>query len=396
MQFLKDKNILIGVTGSIAAYKALELVRYFIKAGANVRVIMSENAKKFIAPLSFEALSLNEVLHSETESWSNSQNHIQINKWADVFVIAPITANSINKLASGISDNLITSTALAFTKPIIIAPAANTAMFLHVTTQNSLKKLHSFGYKIINTQDKTLACGIKGVGALANVKNIFYSTTKILLKDNFWSNKKVLITGGGTIEKIDDVRYISNFSSGKMADNLCLALFLSGARITFIKTYENENEILPITYLHVKSAKEMQEKLKENIDEYDFLFMVAAVSDYAPKATKGKLKKDVLGDVFNLELFKNRDLLLDIKDKNLIKIGFKAELEKKDALKNAQKMLKDKNLNAVCLNIIDNNNNFGDDNNTITFITNNVNIDLTKKPKLDISFEIINEIRKGL
>lgn len=231
MELLKGKNILLGVSGSIAIYKALEIVRLFVKAGANVRVIMSEDAKKFVTPLSFETLSSNIVLHEQTQSWANDNNHIHINKWADIFLIAPATANTINKLANGIADNLLTSTALASTKQILIAPAANTAMLLHECTQNSLKKLQTFGYKIIDSEDKLLACNDKGIGALANLDTIFYSTVKELLKKLFWEGKKVIVTGGGTVEKIDDVRYLSNFSSGKMAQSLCKALYIYGANV---------------------------------------------------------------------------------------------------------------------------------------------------------------------
>ncbi|MDR3346831.1 MAG: bifunctional phosphopantothenoylcysteine decarboxylase/phosphopantothenate--cysteine ligase CoaBC [Campylobacteraceae bacterium] len=393
MPLLKDKNILLGVTGSIAAYKALELVRLFTKSGANVRVLMSEDAKRFISPLSFEALSKNAVLEAVTESWSNDNNHIFINKWADVFLIAPATANTINKLAHGIADNLLTSTALAFTKPILIAPAANTAMFLHATTQSSLEKLKSFGHKVIASQDKLLACDDKGEGALAEPKALFFETARVLLSSDFWRGREAVVTGGGTVEKIDDVRYISNFSSGKMAESLATALFLKGADVTYIQSVSSKEADLPIKRLFVKSSDEMLSVLNDTLKSLKlnpFLFMAAAVSDYKPsEAKKGKIKKEELGNEFDLKLVKTKDLLKEIDKKALKVIGFKAELDKSNAENCALYMLKNKNLDAVCLNIIDELNPFGSPDNEITFITKKGTLKLAKKPKLDISFDIL-------
>ncbi|MDR1615227.1 MAG: bifunctional phosphopantothenoylcysteine decarboxylase/phosphopantothenate--cysteine ligase CoaBC [Campylobacteraceae bacterium] len=392
MRFLENKNILLGVTGSIAAYKALELIRLFTKAGANVRVILSEDAKRFITPLSFEALSKNRVLHSLTESWEDDNNHIFINKWADIFVIAPATANTINRLSGGIADNLLTSTALAFTKPILIAPAANTAMFLHQSTQNSLLKLKSFGYKITSTQNKLLACDDKGEGALNEPKNIFFEAARILLSSRFWQDKNVLLTGGGTVEKIDDVRFISNFSSGKMAESLATALFLKGANVSYIHSNAPHEVDLPIKRVFAQNADEMEKALKNELttQKRAFLFMIAAVSDYKVKnRINGKLKKESLGESFNLELIKNSDILLGLDKKDIKIIGFKAELDAKCALKNAENMLKQKNLDAVCLNIIDKSNPFGGDTNAITFITKDGVRDFPKKSKLEISFDIL-------
>ncbi|MDR2080901.1 MAG: bifunctional phosphopantothenoylcysteine decarboxylase/phosphopantothenate--cysteine ligase CoaBC [Campylobacteraceae bacterium] len=394
MKFLENKNILLGVTGSIAAYKALELLRLFTKAGANVRVILSEDAKRFITPLSFEALSKNKVLHSQTESWESGDNHIFINKWADIFVIAPATANTINKLSSGIADNLLTSAALAFTKPILIAPAANTAMFLHQSTQNSLLKLKNFGYKICSVQNKLLACEDKGEGALAEVKSIFFETARILLSSPFWQNKSVIVTGGGSVEKIDDVRFISNFSSGKMAESLSTALFLKGADVLYIHSSALHEENLPVKRVFTQNAEEMQKAIKNALldKKQTFLFMIAAVSDYRVKnPVCGKLKKELLGENFTLELVKNSDILLGLDKKEIKIIGFKAEFDAKSAFDNAKNMLKEKNLDAVCLNLISNENPFGGDTNAVTFITKDGAADLPRKSKLEISFDILQK-----
>ena len=188
---LENKKVLIGVTASIAIYKTLELIRLLIKAGAQTRVIMSEDAKKFITPLTFEAISQNCVLHVETESWANDNNHIHIGKWADILVIAPATANTINKLAHGIADNLLIQTLLAFNKQVLFAPSANTNMLMHPSTVESIKKLKNYGYKIIDAQEKLLACNDKGNGAMAEPEEIFFNICSSLLKDNFWSGKNI-------------------------------------------------------------------------------------------------------------------------------------------------------------------------------------------------------------
>jgi len=391
---LKDKNILIGVTGSIAIYKTLELIRLLIKSDANVRVIMSEESKRFITPLTFEAISQNEVLHVGTESWSNDENHIHIGKWADIFIITPITANSINKIAHGISDNLLVQTVLAFNKKVLVAPSANTNMLFHPSTDESLKKLESFGYTIIEAQNKLLACNDKGIGAMAKPQEIFFRICKSLARDDFWSDKNIIITGGGTKEKIDGVRYISNNSSGKMAYNLCLAAHFMGANVTFISTDEVENLPIDIKFIYAPSSNELDNALKQNIKKGSYLFMVAAVSDYiCKKKYIGKLKKSELGDNFDLQLTKNIDILKNIDKKSIKTIGFKAELEKKNALKSAKDMLKEKNLDAVCLNILGDENSFGSQNNEITLITKKSQKTMPLASKFKISLEILDELR---
>ena len=216
---LKNKKILVAVTGSIAIYKTLELIRLYIKAGAIVKVIMTEAAKKFINPITFEAISQNRVLDENSENWDKNQdyNHIDIGKWSDIFVIAPASANTINKLANGIADNLLLQTALAYPRMKLLCPAANTNMIKNPLTQASLKMLKLCNFEIVSTVTKELVCKDVGDGAMAEPADIFDATCKELLKDEYWVNRRVVLSGGGTLEKIDDVRYISNFSSGKMA-----------------------------------------------------------------------------------------------------------------------------------------------------------------------------------
>ena len=392
---LKNKKVLIGVTGSIAIYKTLELIRLLIKSGTSVRVIMSEEAKRFITPLTFEAISQNKVLHVETESWSNDSNHIHIGKWADIFIIAPITANSINKIANGIADNLLLQTLLAFNKKILIAPSANTNMLLHPGTQESMQKLKSFGYEVIEAENKLLACNDKGIGAMADPKQIYFKICSSLLSDDFWKNRDIVITGGGTKEKIDDVRYISNNSSGKMAKSLALAAYYNGAKVTFISTKEMEDLPNEIKIIPAQNSNDIYIALKKNLKKGSYLLMVAAVSDYiCKKEFSGKLKKEKLGDSFSLELIENRDILKDIEKNGIKAIGFKAEFDESNALKNAKNMLRDKNLDAVCLNILNQYNSFGSERNEITLISKKGEKNISLDTKLNISFQIFKELKE--
>jgi phosphopantothenoylcysteine decarboxylase/phosphopantothenate--cysteine ligase len=380
-------NILIGVTGSIAIYKTLELIRLFVKNGDNVRVIMTNSAKKFINSLTFETLTRNRVLDETTESWSNDFNHIDIGKWADIFIIAPATANTINKINAGIADNLLLQTYLAFTKEVLIAPAANTNMYLHPTTQNSLKNL-----QIIEADSGLLACGDSGIGKMADIKDIFYKTLRLLKKDEFWKNKNVIITAGGTIEKIDDVRFISNFSSGKMGEALALELYIAGANVTLL-TSKQHNLPKEIKIIPFENVNNLKTKLNEIISKNDYLFMAAAVSDYSPIYTKGKIKKDKLNsDIWSLKMKKNIDILASIN--GIKKIGFKAETDEENALNSARKALISKNANAICLNLLTKNN-FGSDKNEVIFITKNNEIKIPQNSKREIAKKII-ELSKNV
>jgi phosphopantothenoylcysteine decarboxylase / phosphopantothenate---cysteine ligase len=413
---LQNKNILIGVTASIAIYKTCELVRLFVKAGANVRVVMSEDAKRFVTPLTFEALTSQKVLDEKSEDWSSDYNHIAIGKWADLFIIAPATANTINKLSNGIADNLITQIALAYPRIKLLAPSANTNMIANPLTQASLKMLKLCNYEVIKTQTKELACKDVGDGAMAEPMSIFDVAVSKLLEDEYWKNRKVVVSSGGTIEKIDDVRYISNFSSGKMGVALASSLYYKGADVCLIKT-ANVNEPIP-TGLHtitVQNTNEMYEYIKESINvakkgiltkntimddsrqeliqKKPYFFSVAAVSDYIPKYPQhGKMKKNEIGDNWNLELKENIDILSSINKDDIYTIGFKAEMDKDNAKQNAKNMLQNKNLDGVCLNILQNSNSFGTQTNTIDLILEDNQFSFSGD-KLNISFEIIDRLK---
>ena len=417
MQLLKNKNILVAVTGSIAVYKSLELIRLYIKAGANVKVIMTEASRKFINPLTFETVSQNKVLDESSEDWScdTVNNHIAIGKWANIFVIAPATANTINKLSNGIADNLLLQTALAYPRVKLLCPAANTNMMHNPLTKASLKMLKLCNFKVINSVTKELACQDVGDGAMAEVEDIFHQTAQELLKDNYWLDRKVVLNGGGTIEKIDDVRYLSNFSSGKMATSLATALYYKGADVCLVTTSDIEvpnqihtikvqstQEMLEFVNDSLKVAKKgkmssatlMDNSTMELIQKKPYFFGVAAVSDYLPKYPQdGKVKKEDIGDSWNLELKKNIDLLENIDKNGIYSIGFKAEMDKENALQNGKNMLLNKNVDGVCLNILDENNQFGSDTNSIDLITKNNIIKLATASKLEVSITLLESLK---
>ena len=412
---LEGKKVLLGVTGSIAAYKSLELLRLYIKAGATVHVVMTPSAKKFIGTLSFEALSRNKVLDDTNESWAGDDfNHIKLSQACDIMVIAPATANTIAKLANGIADTILTQCALAFSGVKLLAPSANTAMIQNPMIQASLKMLAIANYEVVSTQTKELACETVGDGAMAEPIEIFWNTAKILLKNNFWSDRRCIVTGGGTIERLDDVRMISNFSSGKMASALATALYLRGADVNLIATrFEND---LPTTIhtIDVESSAEMGEYLTDSIriakkgklskpslihdepigliQKVPFLFMAAAVSDYIPTHPQnGKLKKEMLGEKWTIEMKQNIDLLSSI-NKEVIKTeAFKAEMDPNGATQNAKNLLEKKKVDAVCLNIINDNNSFGSDTNQIDFMTPTNSIVLQKGDKLSVALRILDQ-----
>lgn len=414
---LKNKKILVGVTGSIAIYKTLDLIRLYIKAGAIVRVIMTDSAKKFINPITFEAISQNKVLSEDTENWDKAQdyNHIDIGKWSDIFVIAPASANTINAIANGLANNLLLQTALAYPRMKLIAPAANTNMLKNPITQASLKMLKLCNYEIISSQTKELVCKDVGDGAMADVQDIFDATCKELLKSEYWINRKVVLSGGGTIERIDDVRYISNFSSGKMASSLAKALYYKGADVCLVSSRGYENLPKDIHIIKVESSNEMYEYLVDSLRvakkgvltkptlmdsstptlilKQPFLFMVAAVSDYVPTfPQEGKLKKELIGTLWNLELKQNMDILKSLDKEGIVTIGFKAEMDETIALNSATRMLENKNLDGVCLNILNEENSFGSDNNNIELIIKNNSYEF-KGAKLDISLEILEKLQ---
>ena len=414
---LKDKKVLIGVTGSISAYKACEVVRLFIKSGASVHVVMTPSAERFVSALTFEALTRNPVLTNSSESWASTLNHIDIGKVCDIFIIAPATANTINKLSKGIADNILLQTALAFNKPLLVAPSANTNMIEHHYTVGSLKMLTVNEVTIISSQSKLLACGDEGNGALAEPIDIFYQASQKLLIDEFWKDRKVVLTGGGTREKIDDVRYLSNFSSGKMANALATALYLKGADVCLITTKEYSEIPSEIYTIEVEDAEEMLEytvdavrvakkgkmsRVTMNssepmhlIQKKPYLFMVSAVADFTPRFPQtGKIKKSDIGDRWSIELKETTDIIKEINKDNLTTVSFKAEMSEEHGLENAKNSLLSKGVDAVCYNLLKDSQSFGTAQNSITFINNQESINLGTANKLSLAFKILEHSKE--
>ncbi len=345
----ENKNILVGVSGSIASYKACELVRAFQKKGANVRVCMTPSAKEFVGELTFRALTNFEVL-SDWKDGETGLEHIYWARWADVFVIAPASANTIAKLRYGITDNFLTSVALALDKKIVVAPAMNTKMYENPATKENLEILKQRGFIITNPDCGELACGEEGSGKLADIEDILLDTAYAIYEKPL-KGKTVLITAGGTREHFDPIRYISNASSGKMGYALAKWSYILGAeKVYLVSAPVCEKPISKVETINVVSANEMFEKVKQLYKEADIIIMNSAVADFRPKSySSSKLKKDKENNI--IELVPNPDILKFLgenKKENQTLIGFAAESD--NLIENAISKLKRKNLDCIVAN----------------------------------------------
>ena len=383
---LKNKKILLAVCGSIAFYKAFEILSLLKKQGADIYVALSDGALEFCSVSGFEALSEHKILSSQTQNWQDGINHIAYSKM-DLVLIAPASVNTINKLTAGICDNVFMQTLIAASHvPLVVAPAANNNMIEHFATQNSLEILRKNGALVVEPVLKTLACGDVGKGALASPEVIVEAAIKRLSKPLF-AGKKVVITGGATTEKIDDVRAITNFSSGKMARALARAFYYAGAEVKLLASFETVNE--PFLSLKFSSSSELLELCKSECEEANLLVMCAAVSDFVPTKIDGKIKKENVGESLNLDLKRNVDILQSLKELKCKKIGFKLEISNESALKNARSMLEKKALDAVCLNILGEQNGFASEQNEVNFITKDGEILLPLASKDEIAGRIV-------
>jgi len=399
MSILSGKNILLGITAGIAAYKTASLVRLFIKAGANVKVVMTPASKDFITPLTLSTLSKNPVLSSftndedENDTWNN---HVELGLWADFFLIAPATANTLSKMATGNSDNLLLATYLSAKCPIYFAPAMDLDMYKHKSTIASLNTLHSFGNIMIPAESGELASGLIGEGRMAQPENIVQFLENHIIKGLPLYNKKILITAGPTYEAIDPVRFIGNHSSGKMGFEIAKAAANLGAEVILVsgpthqKTDNDAIKVIPVV-----SASEMHEEVHKHFDGIDVAILSAAVADYKPKyvADKKIKKKD---PTLILELEKTKDILAslgEIKNKQLL-VGF--ALETNNEIENAIKKLKSKNLDLIVLNSLsDKGAGFGVNTNKITLIDSEENItNYNLKSKAEVAQDILSEIIK--
>ena len=383
---LKNKKILLAVCGSIAFYKAYEILSLLKKQGADVYVALSDGALEFCSVSGFEALSEHKILSSQTQNWQDGVNHIAYSKM-DLVLIAPASVNTINKLTAGICDNVFMQTLIAASHvPLVVAPAANNNMIEHFATQNSLEILKKNGALVVEPVLKTLACGDVGKGGLASPEVIVEAAIKRLSKPLF-AGKKVVITGGATTEKIDDVRAITNFSSGKMARALARAFYYAGAEVKLLASFETANE--PFLSLKFSSSSELLELCESECEGTNLLVMCAAVSDFVPTKIDGKIKKEDVGESLNLNLKRNVDILQSLKEFKCKKIGFKLEISNESALKSARSMLEKKGLDAVCLNILGEKNGFASEQNEVNFITKNSEILLPLASKDEIAGRIV-------
>lgn len=360
------KTILLAITGSISFYKAYEILSLLKKAGFDVKIALSDGALKFVNESSFQALSKYPVLSSNTEDWSKNISHITYSK-VDLIILAPASVNTINKLAYGICDNVFMDTLIASKAKFLIAPSANTNMLENFATQKAIKILKEQNYTFVEPSTKILACGDLGKGALAEVETIVEAAKRELYKEEFYKDKKVVISGGATTEKIDDVRAITNFSSGKMAKALADAFYYKGAEVELITSKPSKANYKVSSF---SSSQELYQALKaSNLKENDLLLMAAAVSDFVMKEEfSGKIKKEEKQEELTLLLKKNMDILQELKSLNCKKIGFKLESDKDKAKENALKSMKKKALDAVALNVLNDEMAFGSDKTKILFI----------------------------
>lgn len=393
---LTNKNILLGVCGSIASYKSASLTRLLIKAGANVKIVMTSDACNFITPLTLSTLSKNLVLTEyfdpKTGNWNN---HVELGLWADIFIIAPATANTLAKFANGICDNLLAAVYLSAKCPVYLAPAMDLDMWKHPATQKNINSLISNGNFIINPAYGELASGLTGDGRMAEPEEIIVLISQELKKKLPLAGKKALVTAGPTYEAIDPVRFIGNHSSGKMGYAIAEELSALGANVTLISGPSALKLVdKNIIRIDVTSAKEMLEASVSNFPGTDISILSAAVADYRPKEVSTlKIKKD--SPAFELELVKTSDILTTLGQKKKagqILVGFALETDNEVA--NAIKKLEKKNLDFIVLNSLsDEGGAFKNDNNKITIIDRDhhkENFDL--KPKNEVAIDICKKI----
>ena len=390
---LKGKKILLGITGSIAAYKSAILVRLLTKAGAEVKVVMTPSSLQFIAPLTLSTLSKNEVLSalSENDSWSN---HVMLGRWADLMLIAPLTCNTLSKMASGACDNLLMAVYLSSTCPVVVAPAMDEDMWLHASTKFNIKKIVSFGNQVIPVENGSLASGLNGAGRMAEPENIITWLEEYFNKTTQLSGKNILITAGPTHEAIDPVRFIGNNASGKMGIAIAMECKKRGANVTLVCGPTSENISADINLIRVKTAAEMYEACHQLFSKTDIAIMSAAVADYTiVNPAENKIKK-TSGNI-NIELEKTKDILKsfgEIKKKDQLLVGFALETENEK--ENAIAKLKSKNADFIVLNSLnDNGAGFGFDTNKITIFDRSENeFQFEIKSKQEVAVDIINTI----
>ncbi|WP_299117249.1 bifunctional phosphopantothenoylcysteine decarboxylase/phosphopantothenate--cysteine ligase CoaBC [uncultured Winogradskyella sp.] len=401
MSILKDKNILLGITAGIAAYKSASLVRLFIKAGANVKVVMTPASKDFITPLTLSTLSKNPVYSAFVDEEDDGQvwnNHVDLGLWADYFVIAPATANTMAKMANGVCDNILLATYLSAKCPVYFAPAMDLDMYKHKSTKTSFEKLASYGNKMIPAGIGELASGLVGEGRMAEPEDIINFIEKDILDQLPLVGKRILITAGPTYEALDPVRFIGNHSSGKMGFEIAAAAANLGAEVVLVTgpTHQSISHSL-VLVRSVVSAEDMYNEVHKHFSNSDIAILSAAVADYRPKIVADKkIKKS--DTTFSIELEKTKDILKSLGEikKHQFLVGF--ALETNDELEHAKGKLKSKNLDLIVLNSLqDKGAGFGVSTNKVTFITSsNDIIENPLKSKAEVAKDLMQQILKQL
>ena len=390
---IQGKKILLGVSGSIAAYKSAVLTRLLIKAGAEVKIVMTIAAKDFVTPLSLSTLSKNPVLVdlAENNAWSN---HVLLGRWADIMLIAPLSCNTLSKMSTGLCDNLLMAVYLSATCPVVVAPAMDEDMWLHDTTKKNIEALRAYGNYIIPVENGELASGLTGEGRMAEPESIVKWLNHFFLKETELKGKKVLITAGPTYEQIDPVRFIGNHSSGKMGIAIAEEMQKRGAAVTLVLGPSNIIVNGGIELIKVTSAEEMFTVCEKYFPAADIAIMSAAVADYTPvNIAREKIKKTE--NDFSVALTKTKDILKtlgSLKTKDQILIGF--ALETNNEKENALKKLQSKNADMIVLNSLqDAGAGFGLDTNKITiFGKSGKSFPFDIKSKKEVAIDIVNTI----
>ncbi len=393
---LKGKNIILGITGSIAAYKAAVLARLLVKEGANVKVVMTPLAKEFITPLTMATLTKNPILvdffNPENGDWNS---HVDLGLWADLYLIAPASANTIAKMAHGVADNLLLTTYLSARCPVVVAPAMDLDMFQHPTTQQNLTILQRNGNIVVEPAVGELASGLSGKGRMEEPEQIVAFLLDFFGRTNRLKGKTILVTSGPTYEPIDPVRFIGNRSSGKMGKSIALELALRGAQVQFVTGPTHELPNHPsIQIIKVNTAAEMASACENLFEKCDGAIMAAAVADYSPKhSSHDKIKR--VAETLNIELVATQDIvkrLSEFKKPSQFLVGF--ALETQNEMENAQKKLQSKGLNFIVLNSLNQSGaGFETDTNKITILhANGLQKDFELKSKGEVAADIINEL----
>ena len=395
MRILDNKNILVGISGSIAAYKAADLISKLKSYGANVKAIMTSSSAQFITTTTLKSLSGNDVICENNQSTVSNFTHLDLAKWADILVIAPCTANLMNKIANGVGDDLLTTICLAYNKKLFIVPAMNPGMWTNKITQSSIEKLEKSKINIIGPEYGKHACGDIGYGRMSSTEHIIeqlenFQAQKIL------SGIKFLITAGPTREPLDPVRFISNYSSGKMGYAISLVAKQLGAEVTLISGPTALNKLEGVDTTYVETSDQMRETVSKKISNAEIFISTAAISDYRPvKYSKSKYKKS--SDRLTIEFERGIDILQMVARQypDIYTVGFAAETENLHA--NARKKLQSKEIDMIIANIANYEKNlgFGSDYNKVTIISNDQNLEeIDSSRKIDIAYKILKTIHR--